>query len=99
MHKITSTAGSLIEGAVSQRLTEEVVESNSRTCLLFFLGTFVVTLITLLSPHSASAAWQPSLSVGLLEHHTTVSLSAKGQTTASTVKDGKLTLNGKTIDA
>lgn len=99
MHKITSTAGSLIEGAVSQRLTEGVVESNSRTCLLFFLGTFVVTLITLLSPHSASAAWQPSLSVGLLEHHTTVSLSANGQTTTITVKNGKLTLNGKTIDA
>lgn len=99
MYKITSTAGSLLEGAVSRRLTEGVVESNSRTCLRFLLGTFVITLITLLSPHSASAAWQPSLAIGLLEHQTTVSLNVQGQTMTITIKNGKLALNGKPIDA
>jgi len=62
------------------------------------VSAFAFLLISLCGSMS-SAAWQPSLSVGLLDHQTTVSLSANNQTMTVTVKNGKLALNGKPVDA
>lgn len=61
--------------------------------LLTFLCSFTVTTPV------TFAAWQPSLSIGLLQGQTSVRLATEGKTTTVTVKNGKLTVNDKSIDA
>jgi len=98
MCKYRSSKGSPYGRAGARRATERVVDRSSRTPLLIFLSAFAITLASFFSPQLASAAWQPPLSIGLLDHQTTVSLLTNGKTTTVTVKDGKLAINGKPIN-
>ena len=61
-----------------------------------FLGLLFLFFIFLF-PSTVSAAWQPTVAIGLLQNQPSVTLTAGKETATVTVRSGKLAVNGKVV--